>query len=263
MSETETFRHSTPALYDRYMVPMLFEPYAGLVAERAALLHPSRILETAAGTGVLTRALSKALPEADIVATDVNPGMLEVAAQQLHSKQVTFAQANALDLPYPDGSFDLVVCQFGVMFFPDKVQANREARRMLKAGGRYVLITFDRLELNHVPRAADEAVAAFFPDDPPRYMERGPFSYPDPETIERDLRAAGFAKIELETVALSTRVNARHGAEGMVLGSPFRAEIERRDPTALGRATDAVEAALAPWDGSEAPMSAHLVTATA
>ena len=245
------------------MVPLLFEPYAKVIAERAARLEPARILETAAGTGVVTRALAAALPQAQIVATDLNPAMLEVASRHIRSERVTFEQANAQDLPYPDESFDLVLCQFGVMFFPDKVQANREARRVLRAGGRYLLVTFNRLDLNPVPRAADEAVAALFASDPPRYMERGPFSYPDPSVVEQDLRAAGFTAVEIETISLSSRVSARDAAEGMVLGSPFRAEIERRDSAALERATDAVEDALRPWDGKDAPMSAHVVTATA
>lgn len=149
------------------------------------------------------------------------------------------------------------------MFFPDKVQASREARRVLNRGGHYLSVTFDRLELNPVPRAADQAVAALFAADPPRYMERGPFSYADPSLIEQDLRAAGFTDVEIETVSLSSRVSARDAAEGMVLGSPFRADIERRDPAALERATDAVEEALRPWDGKDAPMSAHVVTAKA
>src|SRR5687767_11642367 len=162
-----TFTHSTPALYDRYMGPLLFEPAARLVAERSALLRPSHILETAAGTGMVTRALSEAAPHARIVATDLNPAMLELAAQRVRSDRVTFQRADAQDLPFPDESFDLVVCQFGVMFFPDKVHANREARRVLGAGGRYLLVTFDRLELNPVPKAAEAAVGALFPDDPP------------------------------------------------------------------------------------------------
>lgn len=262
MTDTETFRHSTPDRYDRLMVPLLFEPYAKLIADRAVHFKPTRILETAAGTGVVTREVHAALPGVDIVATDLNPAMLEVAGRHIQSERVIFEQANAQDLPYPDGSFDLVLCQFGIMFFPDKVRAHREARRVLRPGGHYVLVTFDALERNPIPRAADEAVEALFPDDPPRYMERGPFSYTDPGLIEQDLRAAGFSEVELETCALSSRVTARDAAEGMVLGSPFRAEIERRDPSALQRATDAVAHALDRWDGKDAPIHAHVVTAT-
>jgi SAM-dependent methyltransferase len=160
------FDHSTPALYDRYMGPLLFEPYARLIAERSALLQPTRILETAAGTGIVTRAVSEAVPQAQIVATDLNPLMIEFAAQRVRSERVAFQRADAQDLPFLDGGFDLVVCQFGVMFFPDKVRANREAWRVLASGGDYLLVSFDRLELNPVPKAAEDAVVALFPEDP-------------------------------------------------------------------------------------------------
>ena len=133
---------------------------------------------------------------------------------------------------------------------------------MLRSNGHYLLVTFDRLELNPVPKVAADAVAALFPDDSPAYMERGPFSYVDPAAIEHDLLAAGFTRIDLKTVALTTRVSARDAAHGIVLGSPFRSEIERRGSSALDRALDAVTAALAQWDGNDAPMSAHVVTAT-
>jgi ubiquinone/menaquinone biosynthesis C-methylase UbiE len=262
MAETDAFKHSTPALYDRYMGPLLFEPYAKFVAKRVALLQPVRILETAAGTGIVTRAVNEALPQAEIVATDINPGVVEYAMQHVRSERVSFKPADAQDLPFAEGSFDLVLCLFGVMFFPDKVRANGEARRVLRSGGHYLLVSFDRLEANPVPEAAGEAVDALFPDDPPLYMERGPFSYADPAAIEHDLRAAGFTEIELETVALSSPVNARDAAQGLVLGSPFRSEIERRDPSGLDRAMNAVTEALLPWDGKDATMSAHIVTAT-
>ncbi len=258
----ETFAHSTPALYNRYMGPLLFEPWARLVAKRTAQWTPKRILETAAGTGIVTRALNHAMPDAEIVATDLNPAVLAFAEQSGWPEQVSFQPADAQDLPYANGSFDLVVCQFGVMFMPDKIRANQEARRVLDATGRYLLVTFDRLERNPIPESAGGAVAALFPDDPPRYMEQGPFSYDDPSVIERDLRAARFADIDVDTVTLSSPVVAREAAQGLVLGSPFRAEIESRDPTALERALDAVTDALAPWDGQDAPMSAHLVTAS-
>ena len=244
------------------MGPLLFEPYAQLLAERSAVLLPDRILETAAGTGIVTRAVSAAVPRATIVATDVNPAVLEFAASRLDSEQVTFQSADAQELPFADGTFDLVLCAFGAMFFPDKIRASAEARRVLRSGGHYLLVSFDRLALNPVPKAAEHAVAALFPDDPPLYMERGPFSYTDPAAIEHDLRAAGFTEVELETVALSSHVDARDAATGIVLGSPFRAEIERRDGSGLDRAVEAVTQALRSWDGRRATMSAHVVTAT-
>jgi ubiquinone/menaquinone biosynthesis C-methylase UbiE len=261
MAETDVFKHSTPELYDRYMGPLLFKPYADYVANLVASLEPELMLETAAGTGIVTRAVSKAVPTATIIATDINPAVVEFAGKQGHSERVSFQTANAQQLPFHDETFDAVLCLFGVMFFPDKRGANAEAYRVLRPGGRYVLATFNQLDLNPVPKAAGEAVATLFPDDP-RYMERGPFSYTDPEAITDDVRAVGFPTIDLATVELSTAVSAQDAARGIVLGSPFRAEIERLDPSALQRAVDAVEQALQPWHGTTAPMSAHIVVAT-
>lgn len=261
MAETDVFRHSTPSLYDRYMGPLLFEPYARYVAQRVARLQPSRILETAAGTGIATRAALESVPNATIVATDVNPAVVGFMAERSRSELASFQQADAQNLPFEDASFDVVLCLFGVMFFPDKVRANAEAHRVLRPGGRYVLVTFDSLDSNPVPKAAGEAVATLFPTDP-RYMERGPFSYADAGQVEQDLRAAGFEAVELETVELSSPVTARDAAHGIVLGSPFRGEIEKLDASALERATAAVTEALLPWDGRNAPMSAHIATAT-
>ena len=255
------FAHSTPALYDRYMGPLLFEPYAKLVAERCAVVQPDRILETAAGTGIVTRAVHRAAPGAQVVATDINPAMLEFATHALRSNYVSFQPADAQNLPFAEGSFDLVLCQFGVMFFPDKIHANQEARRVLRPNGHYLLVTFNRLELNPIPKAAEDAVSALFAHDPFDYMERGPFCYADPARIKHDLLAAGFTHVEIETIELSSRVNSRDAAQGLVFGSPFRSEIERRDPPALDRAAEAVAQALVRWDGKDAPMSAHLVTA--
>jgi ubiquinone/menaquinone biosynthesis C-methylase UbiE len=243
------------------MGPLLFEPYAKLVAERCTLLQPDRILETAAGTGIVTRAVHRATPRAQLVATDINPAMLKFAANALTNQNVSFQPADAQNLPFSDGSFDLVLCQFGVMFFPDKVRANQEARRVLRPNGRYLLTTFNRLELNPIPKAAEDAVSALFGRESFDYMERGPFCYTDPERIKHDLLAAGFTDVEIETIERSTRVNARDAAQGLVFGSPFRSEIERRGPSALERAAEAVAQALECWDSKDAPMSAHVITA--
>lgn len=261
MSVTDAFKHSTPELYDRFMGPLFFEPYARFVAKRSAQFRPNRILETAAGTGIVTDALHRGVPEAEILATDINPAMLDYASKRICSDRVTFQRADAQDLPFGDGSFDLVVCQFGVMFFPDKVRAAAEALRVLRQGGRYLFVTFDGLERNPVPKAAGEAVASMFSKHP-RYMERGPFSYSDPARIEDDLSAAGFTAIEIETVQLTTAVVAEDAAQGIVLGSPFRAEIEQLGSEALERSFAAVAEALSVWDGKDAPMSAYLVAAT-
>jgi SAM-dependent methyltransferase len=263
MTATDTvFAGSIPGLYDRYLGPLLFAPYADEVARRARTFDPGHVLETAAGTGIVTAALHQALPDANIIATDLNPAMLDVAAQHIRSDKVSFEAADAQDLRFANALFDLVVCQFGIMFFPDKVRGNSEARRVLRDGGHYLLVIWDRLERNPLSEAMGTVVAGLFPDNPPAFLQRAPFGYADVVQIERDLLAAGFADIELETVERSSRVDAAAAARGMVLGSPLRSEIEERDPGALDRVVEAVAQALAKWDGTEIPMSAHIVTAT-
>jgi ubiquinone/menaquinone biosynthesis C-methylase UbiE len=266
MTATDTvFAGSIPAIYDQYMVPLLFAPYAKLVAERAAELRPQRILETAAGTGVVTEELHRALPDAVIVATDLNAPMLEEAARRISASNVSFVTADAQARPFGENEFDLVICQFGVMFFPDKVRANAEARRVLRNGGRYMLVIWDRIEHNLATMAAGRAVGDLFPGDSMRFYERVPFAYHDIGLIERDLLAAGFTDIEYETVELrSHAASARDVALGLVLGTPVRSDIEQIDPPKLGLATDAAETALRQFEGPEgfdALMSARLVTA--
>ena len=259
------FAGSIPAIYDQYMVPLVFAPYARLVAERAREWKPRRVLETAAGTGVVTEALHGALPDAEIVATDLNAPMLEQAEKRLGASNVRFQPADAQSLPFAEASFDLVVCQFGVMFFPDKVRANAEARRVLRNGGRYLLVIWDRIEHNLATMAAGRAVGNLFPADAVRFYERVPFKYHDVGQIEQDLLAAGFTDVEYETVELrSQAASARDAAIGLVQGTPVRSDIEQIDPSMLGRATDAAEEALREFEGPngfDAAMSARLVTA--
>jgi ubiquinone/menaquinone biosynthesis C-methylase UbiE len=168
------FAGSIPQLYDRYLGPLLFQPYADELARRAAELRPGRILETAAGTGIVTQALQRACPDADIVATDLNQGMLDVAAARIGSDKVTFVAADAQELAFDDDSFDLVVCQFGIMFIPDKVRANSEAHRVLRPGGSYLLAIWDRLDRNPVTHTSASAVADLFPEGTADFMRRAP-----------------------------------------------------------------------------------------
>ena len=266
MAKSDTvFAGSIPELYDRCLGPFLFEPYAADLAERAAAAAPGRILETAAGTGIVTAALARALPEAQIVATDLNPDMLRVAAAKLESPRISFAPADAQSLPFPKESFDLVVCQFGAMFFPDRVAAYREARRVLRPGGAFLFNVWDRLDSNPASRAVAEAVAELFPDDPPSFLERVPFGYHDKAAIEADLSAAGFSAIEAQTVAKRSRGAAGDVAPGLCQGSPLRAEIEARAPGRLEEASAAALARLIRLHGDpvDAAMSAHVLTARA
>jgi len=260
------FTGSVPASYDQLMVPLLFRPYAEELARRAKRLGAKHILETAAGTGAVTQALHDALPDAEIVATDLNPPMLEVATQRVQSPNVRFQPADAQALPFDEGSFDLVVCQFGAMFFPDKVLGHSEARRVLREGGSYLLAIWDRIDRNPMSEAAQQALIDLFPEDPPLFMQEGPFGYHDRGAIERDLRAAGFTNMKIETVELRSRApSSEEAARALCYGTPMGMEVEDRAPGTLDRAFERVKAGLARFggpNGADAPMSAHIVTAT-
>jgi len=260
------FSGSVPANYERYLVPLLFRPYAEEVAKRAAALKPQQILETAAGTGVVTDALTRALPDAKIVATDLNQPMLDVAATRVSSPNVSFREADALELPFDDSTFDLVVCQFGAMFYPDKVKGNSEARRVLRDGGHYLLAIWDAIERNPLSNLAQQTMLEQFPDNPPMFMMRGPFSYQERDWIERDLKAAGFSNIEIDTVTLTSRAaSVDEAARGLCYGSPMRVELEEYGADAIDIVYGAVSKSAQRFDGPngfEAPMSAHIVTAT-
>jgi SAM-dependent methyltransferase len=239
------FAGSVPEIYERYMVPLIFEGYAADLAVRLRPRQPRRILEIAAGTGVVTRAMAAAL-EADLVATDLNQAMIDRAQAVGTSRPVAWRQADAQALPFADGEFDAVVCQFGVMFFPDKPRAFAEARRVLQPGGLLAFNVWDRIEDNELTQEITLALAAVFPDDPPRFMARTPHGYCDPEVIRRDLAAGGFsAPPSITTVPLPCRApSTRVPAVAFCQGTPLRNEIEARAPARLAEITDTVEAAL-------------------
>jgi SAM-dependent methyltransferase len=260
------FTGSVPANYDQLMVPLTFQPYADELAQRARAFAPNRILETAAGTGVVTQALHEALPDAQIIATDLNEPMLEVAGQRIHSDKVCFITANAQEIPFDGEGFDLVVCQFGAMFFPDKILAHREAHRVLRQGGHYLLAIWDRIDRNPLSDATQRVLIDLFPDDPPLFLCEGPFGYSDAKRIEGDLREAGFGTVQIDTVQLTSQSpSAYDAASALCYGTPMSVELEDREPGSLDRVFETIERSLREFEGPnglEAPMSAHIVTAT-
>jgi ubiquinone/menaquinone biosynthesis C-methylase UbiE len=268
LSEADrVFAGSIPALYDRYLGPMLFTGYAEDLARRAAALASAHVLETAAGTGVVTRALARTLPpEVEITATDLNQTLLDFAAAQPGAERVVWRQADAQALPFPAGSFDAVLCQFGVMFFPNRTTAYSETRRVLKPGGRFLFSVWDRIEENELAHTVTDALAALFPDNPPRFFARTPHGYHDVAVIENELRTAGFPRVEIETVARRSRApSPRDAAVGMCQGTPLRTEIEGRAADRLEAATNAAAAALVARFGAGAidgKIQAHIVTAS-
>jgi SAM-dependent methyltransferase len=260
------FAHSIPQLYETHLVPLLFEPYAADLAERLVPRSLARVLEVAAGTGVVTRRLAAVLPEdVAIVATDLNQPMLDQAAAIGVARPVEWRQADAMRLPFTDASFDAVVCQFGVMFFPDKATALGEARRVLRPGGVLVFSAWDRIEENEFADTVTTAVGSLFPTDPPRFLARTPYGYHDRATIARDVAAGGFsAPARIDTVAARSRTtSARIPAVGFCQGTPLRNEIEARDASRLGEATDVAARAIAERFGRgpvDAKIQAHVVT---
>ena len=268
MSETDkVFAGSIPENYDRHMVPLIFESYARDLAQRVATLAPKSVLETAAGSGVVTRAVAPILaPEASYVVTDLNQPMLDYAkSRQGADSRMTWQKADAQALPFADATFDLVCCQFGVMFFPDRPSGYREARRVLKPGGCFLFNDWDRIEENVFASDVTDALATFFPNDPPRFMARTPHGYHDTALIRDDLAKAGFTDVTIETREAQSRApSARHVALAYCQGTPLRNEIEARGPDRLEAATDHAASVIADRRGSgeiSAKIQAHIVLA--
>lgn len=249
MSDSDkVFAGSIPEIYDRLLVPLLFEPYARDLAERVSRGTPRDVLEIACGTGALTRAMAVRLASgARIVATDLNPPMLDFAmARQADDARIAWRQADAQSLPFRAGAFDVVACQFGAMFFPDKPRAYREARRVLRPVGRFLFNVWGPIADNEFADVVTEALAAVFPDDPPRFLARTPHGHHDPDTLRRDLAAAGFTSIAIDAVECRSRAaTARDAAVAYCQGTPLRGEIEARGGSGLEAATEAAAEALA------------------
>lgn len=262
------FAGSIPELYERHLVPMLFAWYADDLATRVAALAPASVLELACGTGVVTRRLADALPATTpIVATDLNQAMLDQAQAIGTSRTVAWRQADAQAPPFADGAFDVVACQFGVMFFPDRPGAFAQARRVLQPGGTLVFSVWDAIVHNEFADVAAQALARMFPDDPPRFMARTPHGYHDVDAIRRDLALGGFAATpRIDTVAArGDAASAMDAAVAYCQGTPLRGEIEARGPGRLVESTAAVARALAERFGNGAisgRIQARIVTVT-
>jgi len=243
----KVFAGSVPKVYETYLVPLIFQPYANELARRLAARPVRRVLEIAAGTGVVTRALAEKLPdEASIVATDLNQAMLDQAVATGTRRPVEWRQADAMQLNFADASFDAVVCQFGVMFFPDKGKAFAEARRVLKPKGILLFNVWDRIEENEFADAVTAGLQSLFPQDPPRFLARTPHGYHHIPTIERDLANGGFGTPEIVTVTARSRAKTpRDPAIAYCHGTPLRGEIETRGFGRLAEGTDAAAAAMA------------------
>lgn len=242
----KVFSGSIAAIYESHMVPLLFAPYATEMAARVAAHAPHDVLEIAAGTGAVTTELLRQLPkEATVTATDLNQGMLDVAAAKISDRRARLRSCDAQNLPFQDQSFDAVVCQFGVMFFPDKLIAYREAHRVLRKDGTYFLSVWDTLESSPFFAVVTEAVAAAFPQDPPGFFRRTPYGYHDVPVIAAALAQAGFSNVSSDKVTFPSRApSAEYVAMALCQGTPLRSEIEQRAPNGLEEITEVARRAV-------------------
>lgn len=260
------FVGSIPEHYDAHLGPFFFEFYAGDTARRVDAPEGARVLETACGTGISTRALRAALPDSvKIIATDLNEPMIDYARGKVgEAANVEFRVADATDLPFEDSSFDTLVCQFGVMFLPDKAAGMREAARVLKPGGTFLFNVWDSFEFNTVARISHETVGRFFESDPPQFM-RMPFGTYEIDPLKAMLIEAGFRDIDISVVpTVSQAPTARHFAIGMVKGNPTVHEVTERATASSEEVIDAVADAFREAFGDapfRAPLQAILFTA--
>lgn len=262
------FTVSVSEVYDELLVPLIFDPYADELVQRLREMESGSVLEVAAGTGVVTRRLASVLPAAvSITATDLSQPMIDRATRIGTERAVEWRQADVMSIPFAPSSFDVVVCQFGVMFFEPKRDAFAEVRRVLHPGGRFLFSVWDGLEANEFIDVVAHSLASAFPDDPPTFIERVPHGYHDSEQIVADLRAGGFdSQPSIERIEYVSRAaTADHVATACCTGTPIRAELERLRPGGLAEIVAMVTAALEARFGSrdlEGRISAQVVSVT-
>ena len=241
-----SFSDEVAKLYEATLVPLIFEPYADDLAARARSLEPSSVLEVACGTGVVTRALAAALPTTcAVTATDLNDAMVAHAEQIGTAHPVTWRQADVMELPFADQTFDVVICQFGVMFFPDRAAAYREVRRVLRPDGAFLFNIWNSIENNEFANVITNALGLLYPEDPPMFLARTPHGHGYPTEIKADVEAAGFLRCTLsQRDDVSAAASADIPAIAYCHGTPLRNEIEARETGGIERATAAATAAL-------------------
>ena len=239
---TEFTGQSVAEKYDRYLGPLLFEPFAEDLVSRIKGKKLNDVLELACGTGRVTRHLKQALAaNTKLVATDLQADMIKVAAESMPNETVNWQTADAQQLIFPDENFDLVVCQFGLMFMPDKMKAVSEAFRVLKKGGKILFNTWDKIENNGVIYLGNQIICSYFPENPPSFY-RVPFSLSQPDQIETLLVAAGFKNVKVHAVEKEgVSPSAKEAAIGIVEGNPIYGHIIAKDPKLVDVIRTAVE----------------------
>ena len=262
-----SFNHEIARFYDTNLVPLLFEPYATALAKQTVDLAPASVLEIACGTGVATRALATVLPsDCKLTATDLNHSMIHFAKRRGTGRSVSWSQTDATRIPFAKACFDVVVCQFGTMFFADRVAAYREIRRVLRPGGVFLFNVWNHVGLNEFAATVTDALANLFPADPPQFLARTPHAHGDMNEIQSEVRAAGFKLCCFEQQEEVCRATSPALVSlAYIQGTPLRNEIESRVAGSLERVTRAVTKAVRSKHGDgpiQARLSAVLVTAS-
>lgn len=228
-AEPAIFSGEIPANYDHYLGPMLFEPFAVDMVGRLSHDHLKNVLELACGTGRLTRHVAAMIPdEGSLVATDLNAEMIKVAKSKVYSEKVVWQVADAQQLPFKDEVFDHVVCQFGVMFFEDKLKAFREVYRVLQRKGRFIFNTWDSLDRNLHSHVVQRVLKEVMQDEAPDFMETGPFSMYKEAEITRLVEEAGFSHVQIEPVHKKAFYeNDEQIIRGFLYGSPLASFLNK------------------------------------
>jgi len=233
MEKTAAFAGSIPANYERYLGPFLFEPYALDLVSRLQDKKYNDILEIACGTGRVTKRLSSSVKHDTLTATDLNQDMIDIAKGIVADQRIKWQQADALALPFNDNSFDLVVIQFGIMFFPDREKGLKEAYRVLKPGGKLVFSTWDKVETVPAIHEGRKIIESYFEDNPPVFYSV-PFSMYDEKELKAITGNAGFKNIKTELVKKEgSSPSASDLTKGIVEGNPVYLSIIERIPASL------------------------------
>jgi SAM-dependent methyltransferase len=254
-----TFTAAIAEFYESALVPLIFESYARDLAMRVREVDPNAVLDLACGTGVVTRALDMALPDTcSIAGTDLSHAMIAEGKRVGTARPVSWRQADVTALPYADESFDVVVCQFGIMFFPDTSRAYEEIRRVLRPGGTFLFNLWNDIGHNQFADVVTEAMDAHFPQDPPTFLAGTPLGHGGGAEIEAEVRAAGFRDCVITPRDdVSVAPDPYLPAVAYCKGTPLRNEILARDPEGLERATDVAAEALRARFG-EGPMEGRI-----
>lgn len=261
-----SFSGSIPKFYENNLGTIFFEPFSTEMALRVKDLKANSILEIACGTGRLTKYLPLVTPKkfSSITATDVNPAMLELARRTVAWKNIDWQVVDAMELPYGDSLFDVVVAQFGVMFYPDKQKAFKDSHRVLADNGSFIFSAWDSLRHNPIAQLTDNIITEFFPTDTPAFYKI-PFSYFNEDEIRSDLATAGFRAVNIERLKLEGyAANANDAAVGLLQGTPlYNAIIERGEellPAMTEKLAQEIRSLFGDTDLS-IPIQANIVTA--